>query len=117
MDSRLLKDYFKVDGGPLKELNTKWIHDDYVKFIRFGQWRIDQSGAGILAFITNNSYLDSPTFKGMRQQLLNAFTSIYNPGSAWEYEEARKGTFRGCGRERLRHSTRGINRCFRKGPY
>ena len=57
--------------------NPKWLQDDYVKFIRFGQRRIEQSGAGILAFITNNSYLDNPTFRGMRQQLMDTFTNIY----------------------------------------
>ena len=74
---RLLKDYYKVDGQPLGEKNPKWLQDDYVKFIRFGQWRIEQTGAGILAFITNHSYLDNPTFRGMRQQLMNVFSEIY----------------------------------------
>ncbi len=73
----LIEDYKKVDGEPLGEKNPKWLQDDYVKFIRFGQWRIEQSGAGILAFITNNAYLDNPTFRGMRQQLLDTFTHIY----------------------------------------
>ena len=66
-----------VDGKRLGEKNPKWLQDDYVKFIRFGQRRIEQSGAGILAFITNNSYLDNPTFRGMRQQLMDTFTNIY----------------------------------------
>jgi predicted helicase len=74
---RLLRDYYEVDGQPLKERNPKWLQDDYVKFIRFGQWRIQQTGQGILAFITNHGYLDNPTFRGMRQQLMNAFTDIY----------------------------------------
>ncbi|MCY4082057.1 MAG: N-6 DNA methylase [Caldilineaceae bacterium] len=74
---KLIEDYKKVDGEPLGEKNSKWLQDDYVKFIRFGQWRIEQSGAGILAFITNNAYLDNPTFRGMRQQLLDTFTHIY----------------------------------------
>jgi hypothetical protein len=74
---RLLQDYYKVDGQPLGERNPKWLQDDYVKFLRFGQWRIERTGAGILAFITNHGYLDNPTFRGMRQQLMNAFTDIY----------------------------------------
>jgi len=61
--------YFEVDGEPLGEVQVKWLHDDYVKFIRFGQWRIEQTGYGILAFITNNGYLENPTFRGMRNQL------------------------------------------------
>ncbi len=74
---KLIEDYKIVDGKPLGERNPKWLQDDYVKFIRFGQQRIQQSGAGILAFITNHSYLDSPTFRGMRQQLMDTFTDIY----------------------------------------
>lgn len=70
-------DYFKVDGQPLGERNPKWLNDDYVKFIRFAQWRIEQTGYGILAFITNHGYLDNPTFRGMRQSLMQTFDDIY----------------------------------------
>ena len=73
----LVRDYYQVDGEPLGEANPKWLQDDYVKFIRFGQWRIEQTGEGILAFITNHGYLDNPTFRGMRQQLLRTFSEIY----------------------------------------
>lgn len=34
--------YFEVDGKPLGEKNPKWLNDDYVKFIRFAQWKIEQ---------------------------------------------------------------------------
>lgn len=74
---RLIRDYYFVDGQPLGERNPKWLQDDYVKFIRFGQWRIEQTGEGVLAFVTNHGYLDNPTFRGMRQQLMNAFSEIY----------------------------------------
>src|SRR5579885_2955531 len=69
--------YFKVDGQPLRERNPKWLNDDYVKFIRFAQWRIEQTGYGILAFITNHGYLDNSTFRGMRQSLMQSFDEIY----------------------------------------
>jgi predicted helicase len=69
--------YFEVDGQPLGEKNPKWLNDDYVKFIRFAQWRIEQTGYGILAFISNNGYLDNPTFRGMRQSLMQTFDDIY----------------------------------------
>jgi len=69
--------YFEVDGKPLGERNPKWLNDDYVKFIRFAQWRIEQTGYGILAFITNHGYLDNPTFRGMRQSLMQSFDDIY----------------------------------------
>jgi predicted helicase len=69
--------YFEVDGQPLGEHNPKWLNDDYVKFMRFAQWCIEKTGHGILAFITNHSYLDNPTFRGMRQSLIQAFDDIY----------------------------------------
>lgn len=69
--------YYHVDGQPLGEKNPKWLQDDYVKFIRWAQWRIEQSGHGILAFITNHGYLDNPTFRGMRWSLMQAFDEIY----------------------------------------
>jgi len=74
---QLIQGYYSVDGKPMGEKNPKWLQDDYVKFIRWGQWRIEQTGAGVLAFITNNGYLDNPTFRGMRQQLMKAFTDIW----------------------------------------
>lgn len=73
----LVRDYYQVDGLPLKERNPKWLQDDYVKFIRFAQWRIDQTGSGILAFITNHGFLDNPTFRGMRQSLTQSFDWIH----------------------------------------
>lgn len=69
--------YFEVDGEPLGERNPKWLNDDYVKFIRFAQWRIEQTGYGVLAFVTNHGYLDNPTFRGMRQSLMHSFDDIY----------------------------------------
>jgi len=75
--SNVIKDYYQVDGKPLGEKNPKWLQDDYVKFIRFAQWKIDETGEGVLGFITNHSYLDNPTFRGMRQSLMNSFDEIY----------------------------------------
>ncbi|MBU0561283.1 MAG: N-6 DNA methylase [Bacteroidetes bacterium] len=75
--SNVIKEYYQVDGKPLGEKNPKWLQDDYVKFIRFSQWKIDQAGEGVLGFITNHSYLDNPTFRGMRQSLMNSFDEIY----------------------------------------
>ncbi len=71
------EDYFKVDGQPLDERNSKWLNDDYVKFIRFAQWRIARTGYGVLAFISNHGYLNNVTFRGMRQSLMQTFDSIY----------------------------------------
>jgi hypothetical protein len=81
---RLLKEdidgtqsYYKVDGHPLGEKNPKWLQDDYVKFLRFSQWKIQTSGYGVVGMITNHSYLDNPTFRGMRQSLMKTFDEIY----------------------------------------
>lgn len=73
----LVKDYYYVDGLPLGEKNPKYLQDDYVKFIRFGQWRVNETGYGVLTFITNHGYLDNPTFRGMRQNLMQTFSDIY----------------------------------------
>ena len=68
--------YYKVDDKPLGEKKL-WLQDDYVKFLRFGQWKIHQAGFGIVGMITNHSYLDNPTFRGMRQSLMKTFNEIY----------------------------------------
>ena len=75
----LMEAYKKEPGGKekLKERNTKWINDDYVKFIRFSEYLIEKNGEGVLGFITNHGYLDNPTFRGMRWHLLNTFDKLY----------------------------------------
>jgi predicted helicase len=75
----LMEDYKKEPGGveKLKERNPKWINDDYVKFLRFGQHYIEKNGSGILAYINPHGYLDNPTFRGMRWNLLKTYDKIY----------------------------------------
>ena len=80
---RLLKEnidgaqsYYIVDDKPLGEKKL-WLQDDYVKFLRFAQWKIHKAGKGIVGMITNHSYLDNPTFRGMRQSLMKTFNEIY----------------------------------------
>ncbi|MBF0228547.1 MAG: N-6 DNA methylase [Desulfamplus sp.] len=75
----LMEDYKKEPGGneKLKERNPKWINDDYVKFIRYGQFFIEKNGSGVLAFINPHGFLDNPTFRGMRWNLLKTFDKIY----------------------------------------
>ena len=73
----LIEDYKLVDGHELDETNPKWLHDDYIKFLRFGQWLIGNIGWGILGFITNHSYVDNPTFRGMRYSLFSTFDNIW----------------------------------------
>jgi predicted helicase len=67
--------YYHVDGRPLRERKV-WLQDDYVKFMRMGQWIIERSEAGVLAFVTNHSWVDNPTFRGMRQSLMQTFDDI-----------------------------------------
>ena len=55
--SELIEDYGQVDGEPLNESTSKALQDDYVKFIRWGQWRIDKNGEGVIGYIVNNNFL------------------------------------------------------------
>ena len=73
----LIEDYRRVDGEPLGESTSKALQDDYVKFIRWAQWRIDKNGEGVIGYIVNNNFLDGSTVRGMRQSLLEGFNAIY----------------------------------------
>ncbi len=73
---QLIEDYKQIDGQPLGE-QKHWLQDDYVKFYRFAQWKIEQAGSGVLGFITNHAWLDNPTFRGMRRSLMQSFDEIY----------------------------------------
>ena len=72
----LLELYKYTDTGHFGE-KKHWLGDDYVKFLRFAQWKIAQKGKGVVAMITNNNFLDNPTFRGMRYQLMRVFDEIY----------------------------------------
>jgi predicted helicase len=62
-----------------KNLNERKINldDDYIKFIRYGQYYIDKNGSGVLAYISNNSFIDGITHRQMRKNLLESFDKIY----------------------------------------
>ena len=68
----LMADY--RDG--LRERNPKWLQDDYVKFMRMAQHHVETAGRGVVAFITNHSYLFNPTFRAMRASLARTFDEI-----------------------------------------
>ena len=70
---KLISDYKK----DLNEKSYNSLSDDYVKFIRFGQHFIDKNGSGILAYISNNSFIDGLVFRQMRKYLLESFDKIY----------------------------------------
>ncbi|MCW8307498.1 N-6 DNA methylase [Acidiphilium sp. PA] len=93
--ARAIDAYKMVDGEKLGEKNPKWLNDDYVKFIRFAQMKIDAVPEGIVGIITNHSFLDNPTFRGMRQSLMKSFDRIYVldlHGNAKKKEQAPDGS-------------------------
>jgi predicted helicase len=90
-------DVYKIEpsGGKLRERNSKWLNDDYVKFIRFAESMIEKTGDGIVAMITAHGYIDNPTFRGMRYHLMKTFDEIYVldlHGNANKKEKAQDGS-------------------------
>ncbi|MGN8425707.1 type ISP restriction/modification enzyme [Helicobacter pylori] len=78
-----------------KEKNPKWLLDDYVKFMRFAQNKIESLGHGLFGFISNNAFLDNPTFRGLRRSLLECYDELYIlnlHGNARKKEETPQGT-------------------------
>jgi len=77
--TNLMEAYKKEPEGKarLDERNPKWINDDYVKFLRLGQYFVEKNGFGVVAFINPHGFLDNPTFRGMRWNLLKTYDKIY----------------------------------------
>ena len=76
--TKLIEDYKKEPGGLVKLQERKtWLNDDYVKFIRLAQSYIEKNGSGLIGFITNRSFIENPTFRGMRWNLLKTFDKIF----------------------------------------
>ncbi len=76
------------------EKNPKWLLDDYVKFMRFAQNKIKSLGHGLFGFISNNAFLDNPTFRGLRRSLLECYDELYIlnlHGNARKKEETPQG--------------------------
>ncbi|WP_017284223.1 type ISP restriction/modification enzyme [Helicobacter pylori] len=77
------------------ERNPKWLLDDYVKFMRFAQNKIESLGHGLFGFISNNAFLDNPTFRGLRRSLLECYDELYIlnlHGNARKKEKTPQGT-------------------------
>jgi predicted helicase len=72
----LMDTYKWIDNTGIKEQKS-WLNNDYVKFIRFSQWRLEKTGEGILGFITDSSYLDKSSFRAMRWNLMQCFNELY----------------------------------------
>jgi len=75
----------------LDERNLKVLNDDYVKFIRFGQWKIEKTRMGVLSFITNNKYLDGQVYYRMRENLRKTFDDIYIVNLHGDLRKGEKG--------------------------
>lgn len=69
----------------LNEINIQPLDDDYIKFMRFAQWKLLEQGqknifeanSGLMGFITNNSFLDGRIHRKMRESLFTSFDEIY----------------------------------------
>lgn len=69
-----LMEVYKQD---LNERNIQPLSDDYIKFIRMGESFIEKNNEGILAYISNNSFLDGVIHRQMRKHLMQTFDKIY----------------------------------------
>ena len=72
----LIEDYKQIDGEPFDD-NFQPLQADYVKFIRWAQWRIEKNGEGVIGYVVRDSFLEGDVFRGMRQSLINSFNTIY----------------------------------------
>ncbi|GAA8727169.1 hypothetical protein oki388_04040 [Helicobacter pylori] len=96
-DSKALKSLKQIHSKYKlqNEKNPKWILDDYVKFMRFAQNKIESLGHGLFGFISNNAFLDNPTFRGLRCSLLGCYDELYIlnlHGNARKKEKTPQGT-------------------------
>ena len=91
---KTIEAYKNIGGKPLGERNSKWLQDDYVKFLRFAQMKMEQVDEGIVSVITNHAWMYNPTFRGMRYSLMQSFQQIYVldlHGNARKKEQAPNG--------------------------
>ena len=72
----LVDAYKYVDGKRSREKQS-WFRDDYIKFIRFAQDKMDKVEEGIVGVITNHAFINNVTMPGMRQSLMKTFDQIY----------------------------------------
>jgi predicted helicase len=72
-----IQDLVQVYKEGLNEQNINSLSDDYVKFIRFSENLVEKNKTGIVAMITNNSFLDGVTHRHMRKHLLETFDDVY----------------------------------------
>jgi predicted helicase len=75
--SKWINDLMAIYKTNLNERNIQPLSDDYIKFIRYGQYFVDKNGSGILAYISNNSFVDGLIHRQMRKNLSEIFDKIY----------------------------------------
>lgn len=73
----LMKDYKKEPETDNQIRDSKWLNDDYVKFIRLAEYYIQKNNKGVIAFINPHHFLNNLTYRGMRFQLMKTFDEIY----------------------------------------
>jgi len=71
---RIIRKISKKERKKERKVN---LDDDYIKFIRYGQHFIEKTGDGVLAYISNNNFIDGITHRQMRKSLLQTFDKIY----------------------------------------
>ncbi len=94
IEEKTFENYYKVDDMPLGEKNPR-LQDDFIKFLRYAQWEMEKQDEGIVAVITNHSFIENVTLKGMRQSLLSTFDHLYIldlHGSTKKKEKAQDGS-------------------------
>ncbi|EDP6887888.1 N-6 DNA methylase [Campylobacter upsaliensis] len=69
----------KIYKENLNETNIQPLDNDYIKFIRFSQWKLLEQGSstGLMGFIIPNSFLDGRIHRNMRESLYKSFDAIY----------------------------------------
>jgi len=75
--SEWIEELLEVYRAGVAGFNKNSLSDDYVKFIRYGQYFVDKNKTGVLAYISNNSFLDGITHNCMRRSLMKSFDKIY----------------------------------------
>ena len=100
----LIEDYKQGFPELKKPAQAKWLNDDYVKFIRFAQWRIENTGEGGVGFLHQPQLSRQPHFPWNASESAGNLRRHLLVGPSWELKEKRTVPRRGEGRERLRHS-------------
>lgn len=67
---------YSAVGGRKSGRRKHWLHDDYVKFLRWAHWRLDSVGAGTIHFVLGRGIVDNTSFQRLREVLVNDFDRV-----------------------------------------